>query len=182
MKRLFHNIVLILLSIILLSASAFAAGTVSQTPPIALFDPNGRFNNFVDPKYVVVVTLTADASAATYPTFQINGTCSSAAPTASPSCTVPNVLLGWYLFKVESYAGSVAPTNGWTATVKDSYGAGYDYCAAKIVGSNSTTPVVKDCYPSGQSYMPVNGPLTVAVTGNVVNSAIITMIFYFLPR
>ncbi len=180
MKKVLAAINFLLLLIFVVNC--FAAGTVTQTTPNALFDTSQRFGVMgPDPKYMVTVTLTADATAHTYPTFQINGTCSSAAPTASPSCTVPNVLLGWYLYKVEAWPGTTAPTNGWAATVKDSFGTGYDFCAGKIIGS-STVNTVADCYPSGQNYMPVNGPLTVATTGNSEDSAVIYMIFYFLPK
>jgi hypothetical protein len=174
-----------LLMILVLASSAFPAGTVTQTAPVALFDSKQPFGIMgTDPKYMVTATMTADVSTAyTFPSFQINGTCSSAAPTASPSCTVANTLLGWYLFKVELWAGSPPPSGAMTVTVKDSNGVGYDYCAGKISGGNSTTPTVVDCYSIGQSYMPVNGPLTVAITGtNSTSVAVFYLIFYFLPR
>ena len=185
--KLFTKIKISLLATLLMigitTPYIFAAGSsVVQSPPIIHHDVTNRFGSLgPDPKYTVLVTLTADSGTNAFPAFVINGTCT----TATGTCTSINTLDGWYLFKVETWAGAKAqPTNAWSFTAKDGNGTGYDLCAGKGTStqSNGTVPIVTDCYPTSQNYMPVAGPITVAATGNSVASAIVYMLFYFLPR
>lgn len=105
--------------------------------------------------YVLTYSWTADASAGTIPA-------TSAALLVS---TMP--VQGMFILAVETIPGSPAPTNLYSVAVKDD--SGFDVLNGTAAAAVSSTNA--QGWTVATSVGPLNGSLTLAVTGNLVNSA-----------
>lgn len=120
----------------------------------------------------LVFVCTADASAATYP---------------STAVTAANMLKlnGWTLISGSSVNGATGPTASSTITLSTTNegdilgGAGKTPSAATAALANKFKPVVDTAYVV-TGPVPITGDLTLAISGNAVNSAVTTIVFKFL--
>lgn len=136
----------------LFTGTAHAAGSVSSS-----IAANG-FNEV----QVWTLTFTADAS---------DGSIPSTTMTASELKNVH----GYYLYQIVTNPGSTAPTDNWDVVVLNSDGV------ADVLGSqclNRDTANSETCYPV--NYYLVDDALTVAISGNSVNSATATVKIFFV--
>jgi hypothetical protein len=121
----------------------------------------------------------ADASAATYVSFVDT---SYACVTANYSGTVSEFIQGWYLYGVQMIPQTPTPTTGIIITDKDQYGM--DIMGGKMT-SISTASVVDvtpmlDTVNSLYRYPKIRGPMSTAITGNSVNSAVISLVYRYI--
>jgi hypothetical protein len=161
MKKITFALFLTLLILVLIVPTVFGAGTITQSL------------RKVESIYVVTMTCTADSADQSYPATVIRGT--------DTTGIGANVLLGWYLYSIKTISGATAPTDGYSVTVKDD--SGFDLLGGKGLtaqSSSKTVPVKVFAFPSGGGFSPISGPLTLAVTGNSVNSANITVTLEFV--
>lgn len=134
------------------------AGTITGT--ITRFDVNGKKS------CKIVLTCTADAAAATYPATVIN--------------SITNIadydLRGMFLSEVKTIPGTTGPTDNTDFTITDEYGI--DILTAR--GSNAIDNATSNWITSGGSSnypMPlITGNLTLTISGNAVNSAVVTIV------
>lgn len=103
------------------------------------------------PGWLVTYSWTADASAGTVP------------PTGA-QCLTQFLLQGYDIIQVEMVPGSPAPTSGYGAQLQDANGV--DIAAGQLTGLSSTAAAF-----FAITAPPLNGNLTLAVSGNSVNSA-----------
>ena len=164
-KRLIFTIFCVLF---LINSSAFAVGTCTQ----ALSDTTDVTTNAVVFKTLTFVC-TADVSAATYPSTAVN------------SANMAELLGGWILLNGSSLNGATGPTAGTLITLSTSTegdilgGAGKTPPAATAALANKFKSFVDSAnlVPGPQ---PVTSGLTLAITGNAVNSAVTTIVFKFI--
>jgi hypothetical protein len=174
-----RNWLIWLLLVFGLPATALAAGTcvisdVTTTQNISSRVPDAE---------TVIVTLvcTADASAHTYPaaTIPLTGT--------SPSGSLLNAynLTGYILYAVGRTPGATAPTANYTTTITDYRGYAMDNALLTTNGSATAaqwtwiSPATAP-YPVFPVVRP--GPITVQISANSVNSAVITLDLIFRTR
>lgn len=99
-------------------------------------------------------------------------TCTADASDGSFPSTASLPQFGWVL-RIDVVPGATNPTSGWAATLKDS--SGIDITNGGIVSlSESTASAVKLDGARGWT----RGTLTLAVTGNSVNSAQLTFLVW----
>lgn len=117
--------------------------------------------------YSLTWAWTADASAATVP---------------ADTCAALNAnsgLVGYHALQFAVIPGSPAPTNLYSATIKDANGI--DQLGGQGVSLLLTATPQSFAVTSGAN-APLNGTLTLAVTGNAVNSAKGIVIVYLGPQ
>ncbi len=90
-------------------------------------------------------------------------------------------LLGWFLYQVGRTPGNPAPTNNYSVTITDARGFALDLGLLASNGSASAGQLTTIVDSSGNSPT-VRSSLTVAISGNSVNSASITVDLIFKAR
>lgn len=152
-KSSFINAIIIILALCALTGgNAYAAGTTTQT-----IDTVGAGGSAV-----WEVAFTADASAATV-------------PDTTMTAAIFDRVKGMYLYQVITNPGSTAPSDNWDAVVLNGDSV------ADVLGSqclNRDTSSSETCFPL--NYYLVDAPLTVAISGNSVNSATGTVKIFFV--
>ncbi len=138
-----------LIAVLVSLGSAFGAGTVSQ----------GVSQVGISDTWVISFTWTGDAS---------NGSVPFTAAT-----NVPNAIQGYWPFSVETTPGFPAPTSGYSVVVVDSSGA--DILGGAAIAASATAG---QSWQVASSIPPLNGLLTLRITGNVVASAQGTVSIY----
>ncbi len=99
----------------------------------------------------------------------------SSAATAAPCAQQIAQLQGYSVTSIEVIPGTgTAPTAGYAATLKD--GTGLDIAGGLLTGLSATVPAL-----FAVNTAPLNGTLTIAVTGNSVNSATGTFVVSVAP-
>lgn len=142
---------LLLIAWILLQSLCFAAGSVTVTCA-----PLGN-----GPLWVATFSWTGDASG-------------GSVPATAATCLTQNVLQGHSIVQAETIPGSPAPTNTYAVTVTDANGV--DITAGQLAALSSSAAAMWTI-----TAPPLNGGLTIHVTGNSVNSAQGTMVLYLAP-
>lgn len=164
-------IVATLLGACLPISSAWAAGTCV----VSNVTTTQNINNRVPDAETVIVTLkcTGDASTGSYPATTV--------PLVSPGPLNAYNLTGYILYAVGRTPGTTQPTASYTTTIKDAQGFALDQAllttngsaaAAQLTAMTSATAP----YPV---YFPVRSALTVQISANSVNSAVITLDLIF---
>jgi hypothetical protein len=113
----------------------------------------------------ITFTCTADASNGSFPATNL-------------STDNTTFISGYYLIMAVTKPGSPAPTNLWGATVTSANGT--DVMGGNMASQSSS--LNKQQVPQiGTVYgpRPINSALTLNITGNSVNSAVITVLLYF---
>ena len=166
---------LLLILLVLCTCPAWAAGTCVVSNVTSSQNAAAR----IPDAGVVIVTLvcTADAAAATYPAATVPLTGSY------PAGSVRNAynLTGYYLYEVGRTPGSTAPTASYTTVITDSRGFALDL--ALLTTNGSATAAQMTSITSAtlllNSYPTVRSALTVQISANSVNSAVITLDLIF---
>lgn len=158
MKALFMAVVLVLC----VSVSAWAAGSTSVTCTSLRNSPAGQPITDSGNK-TCMVSFTADASDGSVPSSTVSASTYG--------------LYGLNLYAVETNPGSTAPTDNWDVAITDSDSV--DVCGNTANRDQSNSEYVY-CATSTQPYKVVDGDLTVAITGNSVNSATGTVKLIFV--
>jgi len=140
---MFKKIATIIVSLVFIACSVFAAGTTTQK-----IIENGSEG------YAWIVSFTADASDGSIPDTVITGS--------------NNNVKGCYLYQVETKPGGNAPTDNWDVVI---YGAdnSTDVLGGQCLNRDNSTTRGEECYPV--NYYGVTGPVTMNISGNSVNSA-----------
>jgi hypothetical protein len=112
-----------------------------------------------------------DASAGSPMVGIITYSCTGDSSTGTISATASPYVFGW-VFMVITVPGTPSPTNGYSLTLSDS--SGIDVVAGLLASRSSTNP--QQINPAGRY---VNGPLTLAASGQSVASAIFTVKVYY---
>jgi len=155
---------LVIIFILLIASSTWAAGTVTATANKIVNPYSAR------PEYLrILLTCTADAGLNTYPATIIN-----------EMTNIINVynLVGLELYLVGAYPGSPAPTDATDSTIMQD---GIDLLGGKgtdLIDNTGHTQTLVG--PSG-SYapQPVTGKLTLNISNNAVGSAVTYLILMF---
>lgn len=143
-----------LTALILLASVApriWAAGTCTYT-----LSPIGT-----TPVFALTFKCTADASTGSYPSTLV-------------TAIVPSAVLGSRISTAEFAPGSPAPTANWSVTLSDSLGL-------DLLGGNGANQSATVTGGATIGSIPVTGTLTLAITGNSVNSAQVTIVVYIAP-
>lgn len=141
----------LILVLFIWGGSALGAGTITQSD-VQIY-PNTRALTF---------TCTADSDAHTYPV------------------TGSNVDIDGYVFLVITNPdGTTAPTDGYDITLTDSDGVdvmGGELADRDETNSEQAVPLIDGVF--GSRF--VKGPLTITITGNLVDSAVtVVTVFYY---
>jgi hypothetical protein len=156
--------------------SAWAVGTctVSDVTTTQIASESNRIPD--SGAVIVTVKCVADASAGTFPAVSI--------PVSGfyPSTTMLNSynLTGMILYEVGRTPGTPSPTANYTATITDTNGFALDLALLTANGSAAAaqlTPIVFTT--SSVSYPTVRSALTVQISANLVNSAVVTLDLIF---
>ena len=140
-----------LAAFLLFATMAFAAGTVTQAgPPQQL----GQTSNFV-----IVIYWTGDATTGSLPPFALQSS---------------SALAGYTILSVETSPGLPAPTNGYSLTLNDA--AGYDVLNGAAISLSATTA---QAFAASAAASPVNGTLTINISGQSVAGAKGTIYIFF---
>lgn len=133
-------------------------GTITQTYATI---PNSNIS-------VLTFTCTADAAAATFP-----DTATSDAITAA--------IKGLYITEVRTNPGTTAPTDDYDIVIKDA--DGIDLMGGSLLNRDtSNSEAAAPAIATGVYWQrPVDGALTISITGNAVNSAVV-VVKVFLSR
>jgi hypothetical protein len=170
MKKLFIALLLFLA----LCGSALAVNDTEVVTDVTSTQIAAENNRVLDSGTVIITLVcTADSGAGTY--------ASKVVPIAGyyPNQSLNSYnLTGYYLYQVGRTPGGTQPTGNYTVTITDSRGFPIDLGLLTSNGSAST-PQLTGIYSTGTVYPTVRGPLTVAITGNSVYSAIITLDLIF---
>ncbi len=126
---------------LLFSMSAFAAGTVQQS-----LSRLGTTDN-----WVLVFRWTGDSVTGTVPVT---------------AAQLANCCQGYFITQAVTQPGSVAPTAGYTITIKDS--SGYDLLGGAVTSLSSS---VSQSFSAGANSPPLNGTFNLTIAGNSVASA-----------
>ncbi len=133
------------LSVLLASASLFAAGSVQQSLQ-QLGGPTGK-------TWVLAAHWTGDATTGTVP--------------ATPGqIGQAGILQGYFLTSVETVPRTPAPTSGYGLTIKDQ--AGVDVLGGTAASLSATIP---QAFSGSTSLPPINGTFTINITGQNVAGA-----------
>jgi len=163
MKKVFVFVLLMLL----VAGPSFAAGSCVQTTKTS-YTAQDR----VPDAYGVIVTLTCTAdSGGAFPSTTVLMVPSSAV-------TSPWNLYDYYLYQVGRTPGTTQPTGSYTVTITDSRGFALDLGLLTSNGSASAAQLT-GIYNTTTVYPVVRSNLTVAITGNSVNAAQITLDLLF---
>lgn len=167
--------ILSLLIALCLSTPAWAAGTCVVSNVTSSQNASSRVPDAET--VIVTVTCTADAANGSFPATTVPLTGSY------PSGTILNAynLTGYILYEVGRTPGSPAPTANYTTTITDSRGFAADLALMTTNGSATTpqlTPISLATAPY-PVFPVIRGPLTVALSANLVNSAKITLDLIF---
>jgi hypothetical protein len=105
-------------------------------------------------------------------------------PSTAFSAGTMGEIIGWSLLMASTVNGTPAPTDQWAFTLKDADGVDILGAAGTKrpggVGiSSQLTPITDTGYATSQ-FRPITSNLTLAATGNIVNSAITTIILLFI--
>ena len=154
------KLLLALALVFALTAPLYAAGTCVETVTAL---PTVREVSFV---------CTADSSAATYPSTLF-----------SPSAM--SQILGWYLMTGSCLNGATGPTASTEFTLSttresDILGGSGKSPSVTTAGVASKFSPITDTVYATSGLVPVTDNLTLASTGNAVNSAIVTLVFKFV--
>lgn len=148
---------LAVLAVLVCSAPVFAVGTITASAPQYVVVGNAV------QRVIITLTCTADASAATYPTYTIT-------PSAYPGAG-KNGILGWYLYKVETDPGGTGPTNGaWDLDITDARGF---VVTRNLVDDRSSTATQQTIFTSG--FPVIEDAWSVSIADNAVNSAVVVV-------
>ena len=149
---------------------AFGAGTCTQTVKTS-YTTQDR----VPDSKTVIVTLACTAS-----TVSVVGSYPSSTVALTPSTAVqsPWNLYGYYLYQVGRTPGTTQPTGNYTVTITDTQGFALDLALLTSSGSASAAQLT-GIYSTAVVYPVVRSALTVAITGNSVASAGITLDLVF---
>lgn len=173
------NKLLLALFILLVSSRAWAVGTCTVTN-VTSTQIASESNRIPDAETVIVtVSCTADASAGTYPavTIPVSG--------YYPQTYLNTYnLTGFFLYEVGRTPGSPAPTANYTTTITDSRGFAIDLGLLTTNGSASAAQLTSIAsatapYPV---FPVVRSALTVQISANSVDSAVITLDLIFRTR
>ena len=159
-----------------LTAQAWAVGTCTVTN-VSSTQIASESNRLSDPETVIVtVACVADASAATFPSVTIP--LFGYYPT-----TYLNTynLTGFILYQVGRTPGGTAPTANYTTVITDSRGFNVDLGLLTTNGS-AASPQLTAITTTGTSYPVIRGALTVQISANAVNSAVVTLDLVFRTR
>ena len=163
-------IVIGLLITLLFTIPAFGAGTCTTAVKTS-YTAQDR----VPDSKTVIVTLACTASATStvgsYPSTTVSLTPSSAV-------TSPWNLYGYYLYQVGRTPGLTQPTGNYTITITDTQGFALDLALLTSNGSASAAQLT-GIYSAAVAYPVVRSALTVAITGNSVSAAGITLDLVF---
>jgi hypothetical protein len=122
-------------------------------------------------KGMVEITLDcrADAAAATFDAVVLNGLSG-----------VPDIL-GLKLYNVKAWPGSTAPTDATDLTITDA--EGIDILGGRGTDLIDATTMTSCCAGSinTEMPMPIMGPITINITNNAVNAAVIKIKLLFVP-
>lgn len=152
--------------------AASAAGTCSVSNVTSTQNVNSRVPDAG--AVIVSVTCTGDAANGSYPTVTIPLVGSS------PSGTLLNAynLTGFVLYQVGRTPGTTNPTANYSVTVTDAKGFAVDL--GNLASNGSASAAQLTAITSISTAAPViRSALTVAITGNSVNSATITLDLIF---
>jgi len=163
------KLILALILLLILPVQAFATvGTVTQTLTTTCgSDPQGT-----PCQKVLTLVCTADVSAATYPSTAI-------------TAAIMEQIKGWLLFTGSALNGATGPTASSviklsTTTQGDILGgAGKTATAATAAAESKFLPIGDTVYLTPKA-IPVVGDLTFTITGNAVNSALVTVVLTFI--
>lgn len=165
--------ILLVLCALAMSTSAWAVGTCAVTD-VTSTQIAATSNRIADAQTVIVtVSCTADSATGAYPSVTIPLTGS-----------YPNSLLntynltGYLLYQVGQTPGSTAPTANYTTTITDTKGFALDLGLLTSNGSASGSQLTAIA-TAATFYPVVRSALTVAITGNSVHSAVITLDLIF---
>jgi hypothetical protein len=153
--------------------SAWAVGTCTVTD-VTSTQIAATSNRIADAGTVIVtVSCTSDASAGTYPSITVP--LSGSYP--SSSLNTYN-LTGYFLYQVGRVPGTTAPTANYTTTITDVQGFALDLGLLTSNGS-ATASQLTAITNATTLYPVVRSALTLAITGNSVNSAKINLTLIF---
>jgi hypothetical protein len=164
-----RKIFLALLAVIIFAVPAFGAGSCVTTVATS-----ATANERIPDSKTVIVTLvcTADvASTYTFPSTVV-------ALTPSTNTVKPYNLFGYYLYQVGRTPGGTQPTGNYTVTITDGRGFALDLGLLTSNGSASA-PQLAAIFSSTVAYPVVRSAPTVAITGNSVSAAIVTLDLIF---
>ena len=161
-----------LLAVLGLGPPMWAAGTCTVSNITSTQNASSRVPD--SQTVVVTVACTGDASSGSFPTASIplSG--------VSPSGSLLNAynLTGYFLYQVGRTPGTTNPTANYTTTVTDAQGFALDQALLTSNGSASTAQLTA-ITSAATLYPVVRSALTVAITGNSVASAGITLTLIF---
>jgi len=165
MKKVMFRILNTTMLILLLTSSAWAVGTVTQKVAMVC-EPNTS----VCFKTLTFVC-TADSAAATYPATAVSESNHAQ-------------LKGWALMMGSTLNGATAPTALWDIAITE---GGVDVLGTAGADRPGTTAISSQFRPlTSTSYLmpglrPVADTWTLAITNNLVNSAVATIKLFFVP-
>jgi hypothetical protein len=169
LKRLFAFLLMLLMGV----GSAWAVGTCTVSN-VTSTQIAAESNRIPDAETVIVtLTCTADSATGSYPSTTIPLTGYYPA-----SYLNTYNLTGFFLYQVGQTPGSTAPTANYTVTIKDTKGFALDLGLLTSNGSASAAQMISIANAT-TNYPVVRSGLTVAITGNSVNSAQITLDLIF---
>src|SRR5208283_2089708 len=111
--------------------------------------------------FALTFRCTADAATGSYPTTLVTP-------------VVPSAVLGSRISTAEFAPGSPAPTASWSVTLTDTLGLDLLAGNGASLSATATTGVTIGS-------IPITSTLTLAITGNSVNSAVVTIVVYIAP-
>jgi hypothetical protein len=161
------KLLMVILALVLMAPSSlWAVGTCTQAVTDVWID-----NRSVNTR-VLTFVCTADVAAATYPSTAVSDA---------------NMLLlsGWILLTGSTLNGATGPTASSVITLSTTTegdilgGAGKTPPAATAALANKFRPIT-DTANLTPGPVPISGNLTLAITGNAVNSAVTTIVFKFV--
>ena len=85
---------------------------------------------------------------------------------------------GWYLYSVETNPGTTAPTDDYDIVINDA--DGLDIAGGLLANRDSSVTEMVNLRAAATGYPMVRGNLSVAISGNSVNSATGTIIMTFV--
>lgn len=143
-----------LIAALIVARAAWAVGTCTITGPT----PIGNTVVFTQgTAWSVIIACTGDASTGSFPATPIPGLISN------------TQLQGYVLSQIEVVPGGTAPTPGFSITVTDANGSDQLSGQATNLGASGA-----QAYAVSASRVPINGTLTLNITGNSVASAAVT--------
>jgi hypothetical protein len=117
---------------------------------------------------VLTFTCTADAAAATFPTTSTND-------------DITDIIQGMYITEVRTNPGSTAPTDNYDIVINDA--DGIDLMGGSLLNRDaSNSEAAAPAIATGVYWpRPVDGALTISISNNSVNSAVV-VVKVFLSR